>query len=88
MINQFSLEERLEKLGLRLPALSKPAGNYVVVNVRGNIAYVAIQFPKFNEEMLYKGVLGKDLTTEDGYKAMQLCAINVLAHIDAAIGFR
>lgn len=82
----MNLEEKLAALGLQLPNLSKPAGNYVCVNIRGNIAYVAIQFPKFNDEMLYKGVLGKDLTTEDGYKAMQLCAINVLGHIDAAIG--
>lgn len=82
----MTLEAKLNHLGLQLPNLSKPAGNYVCVNIRGNIAWVAIQFPKFNDEMLYKGILGKDLTTEEGYKAMQLCAINVLGHIDAKIG--
>lgn len=87
-ITDMNSEEKLAALGLQLPNLSKPAGNYVCVNIRGNIAYMAIQFPKFNDEMLYKGVLGKDLTTEDGYKAMQLCAINVLGHIDAAIGLK
>lgn len=86
MINAVTLETKLKALGLDLPNLSKPGGNYVPVNIRGNIAYVAIQLPKFNDEMLYRGILGKDLTTEDGYKAMQLCALNVLAHIDHKIG--
>ena len=39
------------------------------------------------ENWIYKGRLGKELTTDDGYKAMQLCALNVLAHIVKSIGF-
>lgn len=57
------------------------------VNVRGAIAYVAIQFPILNEVFHYQGILGKDLTTEDGYKAMELCALNVLAQVHAKVGF-
>ena len=81
MINQFSLEERLEKLGLRLPALSKPAGNYVVVNVQNNIAY-AIQFPKFNEgDVGHKAYSAKDLTTETAIKQCSFARLIMLAHI-------
>jgi enamine deaminase RidA (YjgF/YER057c/UK114 family) len=82
----MNLEEKLNSLGLQHPNGTVPGGNYVSVNVRGNIAYVAIQFPIYNDEYMYQGRLGIDLETADGYKAMELCAINVLAQVDKKIG--
>jgi len=79
--------KKLIELGLELPNVSTPGGNYVSVNIRGNIAYVAIQFPIRNEEFLYQGRLGNEITTEQGYKAMELCALNVLAQVDKKVGF-
>ena len=58
------------------------AGSYVAVNVRGTLATVAIQAPIENKKFLYRGVLGKDVSTGDGYKAAGLCAINVLKQIN------
>lgn len=72
----------LKKLDLILPDPSNPGGNYVSVNVRSNVAYVAIQFPIRNEAYFFQGALGNELTTDDGYQAMQLCALNVLAQIN------
>ena len=80
-------KQNLAELGLKLPDASTPGGNYVSVNIRGNIAYVAIQFPILNGEFLYQGRLGNDISTEEGYKAMELCALNVLAQIDKNVGF-
>ncbi len=80
-------KENLKNLGLQLPKVSTPGGSYVSVNVRENIAYIAIQFPILNQNYLYQGRLGKEITTEQGYKAMELCALNVLAQIDHKIGF-
>lgn len=80
-------KENLAKLNLELPNVSTPGGSYVSVNVRGNIAYVAIQFPILNEEYLYQGRLGDEVSTEEGYQAMELCALNVLAQIDKKVGF-
>lgn len=80
-------KKNLTVLGLELPNISTPGGNYVSVNVRGNIAYVAIQFPILNEKYLYQGRLGNEITTEQGCKAMELCALNVLAQIDKKVGF-
>lgn len=82
----MTIQEKVSALGLTLPELSKPGGNYIPLNIRGNIAYIAIQLPKQGNKFLYKGRVGEELTTEDGYKAMQLCALNVLAHIEHAIG--
>lgn len=84
--NAMTLQENLIKHNLQLPQTSKPGGNYVSVNVRGKIAYVAIQFPILNDEFLYQGRIGEDLTTEEATKAMELCGLNVLAQIDKNIG--
>jgi enamine deaminase RidA (YjgF/YER057c/UK114 family) len=77
----------LKDLGLILPDVTTPGGNYVSVNVRGSIAYIAIQFPIKNGAYFFKGKLGEELTTEKGYKAMQMCALNVLAQVHEKIGF-
>jgi enamine deaminase RidA (YjgF/YER057c/UK114 family) len=79
--------ENLEKMGLGLPEISKPGGSYVSINIRENIAYLAIQFPIKNGEYLYQGRLGDEVSTDQGYKAMELCALNVLAQVDKNIGF-
>lgn len=83
----MDITKNLMALDLKLPEISEPGGNYVSVNVRGNIVYVAIQFPIDNGTYLYQGRLGEALTTDDGYKAMQLSALNVLAQIENKIGF-
>lgn len=79
--------ENLNKLGITLPEASTPGGSYVSVNIRANIAYIAIQFPIRNEEFLFQGRLGLDISTEEGYEAMKLCALNVLAQVNEKIGF-
>ncbi|OUR91890.1 hypothetical protein A9Q87_08795 [Flavobacteriales bacterium 34_180_T64] len=83
----MSINTRLKEIGLELPEISKPGGNYVSVNVRGNIAYVAIQFPIENDAYFFQGRLGKEISTKDGYEAMKLCALNVIAQIESKIGF-
>lgn len=82
----MDLKKELNDLGLELPEASTPGGNYVSVNVRGGTAFVAIQFPIRNGVFEYQGILGEDLSTHDGRAAMELCALNVLAQIDAKVG--
>ncbi|WP_339605741.1 RidA family protein [uncultured Roseivirga sp.] len=79
--------ENLRNLKLALPEVSTPGGNYTSVNIRANIAYVAIQFPIVGNEYLYQGRLGDNMSTEEGYRAMELCALNVLAQINSKVGF-
>lgn len=81
------LLEKLGSLGLSLPQISTPGGNYVSVNIRGSLAFIAIQFPIWNDEFRYQGILGDTISSEDGYLAAQLCALNVLAQAEAKIGF-
>jgi len=84
---RMNLIENIKKLGLKLPDISTPGGSYVSVNIRENIAYIAIQFPILNEEFKYQGRLGNEISSKDGFKAMELCALNVLAQVNEKIGF-
>ena len=83
----MSLYDKLKAHNLELPEVSVPGGNYVSVNIRGNIAYVAIQFPIEDGSYLYQGRLGDKITTAEGYEAMKLSALNVIAQIEAKVGF-
>lgn len=83
----MSLNLKLQKLGLELPEVSTPGGSYVSVNIRGHIAYIAIQFPVFNEKYFYQGKCGREISTEEAFKAMELCALNVLSQVNKKIGF-
>lgn len=79
--------DNLKTLGIVLSDPPKPGGSYVAVNVRGNIAYVAIQFPIKENKFFFLGRMGKEVTTEEGYEAARMAAANVLAQIDKYVGF-
>jgi enamine deaminase RidA (YjgF/YER057c/UK114 family) len=79
--------QTLETLGIKLSDPPKPGGSYVSVNARGQVAYVAIQFPIAGDRYLYTGRLGKNLTTADGVEAARLSAVNVMAQLNKYIGF-
>jgi hypothetical protein len=77
----------LKELGISFGEIPKPGGSYVAVNIRGNIAYVAIQFPIKDDKFFYIGRLGRDITTEEGYEAAKMAATNVLGQINKFVGF-
>ncbi|GGG80916.1 hypothetical protein GCM10007415_11810 [Parapedobacter pyrenivorans] len=73
--------EKLKKLDLDLPTPTAPGGNYVSINIRNDVAYIAIQFPILNDQYHYQGRLGGELSTRDGYNALGICSLNVLSQI-------
>lgn len=83
----MTILDRVTELGLELPKATTPGGSYKSLNVRGSIAFLAIQFPIFNKQFLHQGSLGNEINTANGYKAAQLCGLNVLAQIHEKIGF-
>lgn len=73
---------------VKLPPEPKPEGNNSIVNLRANRTTFSIQFPIFQNQFLFQGRLGRELTTQEGYLAMQLCSLNVLAQLQSKVGFR
>lgn len=82
-----SVIDNLRTLGVTLGSAPKPGGSYVPVNVRANIAYVAIQFPIVEGKFIHQGRIGREVTTEQGYDAAKATALNILAQIKESIGF-
>jgi enamine deaminase RidA (YjgF/YER057c/UK114 family) len=80
------IEARLKELGIVLPTPPAPVASYVPYVVSGNLAYISGQIPLTPEGLKYVGIVGKELTLEDGQAAARLCAINVIAQAKAACG--
>lgn len=79
-------ESYLSQRGLMLPAAPKPAASYIPFTRSGKILYIAGQVPRIESKPAFVGLLGADISLEEGQKAAQLCALNIMAQIKAAAG--
>ncbi len=84
-----SVAARLKELGIMLPQAAVPVANYVGAVQAGNLLVVSGQLAFGADGKLadrHKGKLGADVSAEAGREAARLCAINVLAQAQAALG--
>lgn len=82
----MSIEERLAARGLRLPNPPRPLGSYTAVSQAGDLLFISGQLPLADGKVVWQGQVGKDLTLEEGQRAAELAALNVLAQIHAYLG--
>jgi len=81
-----TISEKLDALGIELPKAAAPAANYLPVITSGNLLYTSGQLPLRDGQLVHGGLVGRDLTTEQGQEAAKWCAINILAQAQAALG--
>jgi enamine deaminase RidA (YjgF/YER057c/UK114 family) len=79
-------EARLVELGISLPTPPSAAGSYVPTVRTGNLLYCAGTICAANGQMTHTGQVGKEQTVQTGYKSAEICALNSLANIKAAVG--
>jgi enamine deaminase RidA (YjgF/YER057c/UK114 family) len=79
-------EERLQELGVSLPAPAIPVAAYVPCVRTGNLVYVSGQVPVAEGKPTHVGHLGADVDLEAGRAAARTCAVNVLAALKAELG--
>jgi enamine deaminase RidA (YjgF/YER057c/UK114 family) len=79
--SKTTIDARLSELGLSLPEASVPRGSYLPAVRSGNYIQIAGQGPRLNGELLFAGKVGSDISVEDGQRAAQLCALNILSHL-------
>jgi enamine deaminase RidA (YjgF/YER057c/UK114 family) len=79
-------EERLEQLGISLPAPAAPVAAYVPCVRTGNLVYVSGQVPTAGGKPTHLGHLGGDVDLEAGRAAARTCAVNLLAALRAELG--
>jgi len=75
-----SPEERLEEMGIELPEIKQPVANLLKWRQVGNLLFLS------GEGSSQKGILGKDLSPEEGYEAARETGIKILATLKAATG--
>ena len=80
----MSFEENIKKLNIILPEAKAPEGSYVATKIIGNLLYVSGQISIDANGELIKGKVGKDLTTEEAYKAAQRCGLSIVAQVKNA----
>lgn len=81
----MSITQRLQQLGLALPEPINPLGSYRTFSVIGNQLHVSGLGP-FEHGKPLTGIVGDDLSVEQGQHAAQLTMLMILACIDQAYG--
>jgi enamine deaminase RidA (YjgF/YER057c/UK114 family) len=74
-----SAEQRLEELGIKLPAPPEPFGTYAEAVQTGNLLFLTGMLPTEGRAAKFIGRVGAELDVETGRKAAYLAALNGLA---------
>ena len=77
----MNYDNKIKELKIELPDAKAPVGSYVATKVSGKLLYVSGQISISANGELIKGKVGKDLSTEDGYKAAERCGLSIVAQV-------
>lgn len=80
----MDINSTLSNKGIILPDAPPPAANYIPFVKTDKLVFISGQVSQ-DEKGYIKGVLGKDLSIEEGYVAARLCAISLLAQLKNAV---
>jgi len=79
------IDDRLRELEIALPQPSAPGANYVPAVRSGNLLFLTGQLSQWNGERRFVGKLGREFDVAEGQQAARLCALNLIAHLRAAL---
>jgi len=80
----LNIEKKFSSLSLKLPSAPTPAANYLPYVITNKLLFISGQISA-NENGLIKGVVGQNMSVEEGYIAAQNCGLSLLAHLNVAI---
>lgn len=79
-------EQRLEEMGLAVPAVAPPVAAYVPAVRSGQHVFTSGQLPMRGGELMLTGKVGGEVSAEEAYECAQQCALNALAAVKAQVG--
>jgi enamine deaminase RidA (YjgF/YER057c/UK114 family) len=83
----MSMEQRLKELGLTLPQVGGPLGNYVHAKRVGNLLYLSGKGPPDSPGgTMPKGKLGAGMSIDEGYRHARGVGLVLIAAIKDALG--
>jgi enamine deaminase RidA (YjgF/YER057c/UK114 family) len=74
-----SAEQRLQDLGIELPAPPEPFGSYAEAVQTGNLLFLTGMLPTEGRTAKFVGRVGAELNTDAARQAAHLAALNVMA---------
>ena len=80
----MKFEDKIKELQIELPEAKAPVGSYVATKIVGNLLYVSGQISMNSKGELIKGKVGRDLTTDEAYKAAERCGLSIVAQVKKA----
>jgi enamine deaminase RidA (YjgF/YER057c/UK114 family) len=80
-----TIDDRIAALGIELPPVFAPVGNYLGCKRVGNLLYVGGHGP-VTPQGIIRGKVGASLTIEQAREAARATALSVLATVRAALG--
>ncbi len=78
------VEQRLTKLGLKLPKTAVPVANYLPFAISGNLVFVSGQLPMKDGKLLFTGIVGEDVSTGEAVICARQSALNIIAQLKVA----
>jgi enamine deaminase RidA (YjgF/YER057c/UK114 family) len=82
----MSIKDRLTELGITLPTVPEPMGNYVHAVRTGNLMFLSGKGPGKTEGGVLTGKLGENATLEQGYQDARSVGITLLAVMENELG--
>ena len=80
----MNFENKISELNIELPEAKAPVGAYVATKISGHLLYVSGQISINSNGELIKGKVGKDLTTDEAYKAAERCGLSIVSQVKKA----
>jgi enamine deaminase RidA (YjgF/YER057c/UK114 family) len=83
----MSVEQRLKELGITLPTVGAPIGNYVHAKKVGTLVYLSGKGPPDGADgKMPKGKLGAGMSIEEGYQHARQVGLVLIAAMKDAVG--
>ena len=80
------VEARLQSLGFELPEVAAPLAAYVPAVRSGSLIFTAGQLPLRSGELMYTGLVGREVSVEEAKQAAEQCALNAIAAVKSVLG--
>src|SRR5271154_2442707 len=78
--------ERLGSLGIDLPKLHPPVGNFAHAVQYADLLFVSGQGPRDAQSRLHTGKVGATISAQEAYEHARLTGVNLLAVIHETLG--
>ena len=82
----MQVEQHLKELGIELPPVPSPAGNYVHAVQTGNLLFLSGKGPRSADGGAPTGKVGRDVTTQEAYGHARTVGLTLIAVLKDTLG--